>query len=101
MLSEKKVWDVLKEVIDPEVGISVVDLGLIYGVEVSSDEVKVKMTLTNPVCPLQNYLKQQVENAIARIGGVKKASVQLVFNPPWSPEMMSAEAKARLGFNPK
>ena len=101
MLSEKKVWDVLKEVIDPEVGISVVDLGLIYGVEVSGDEVKVKMTLTNPVCPLQNYLKQQVENAIARIGGVKKASVQLVFNPPWSPEMMSAEAKARLGFNPK
>jgi len=101
MLSEKKVWDVLKEVIDPEVGISVVDLGLIYGVEVNGDEVKVKMTLTNPVCPLQNYLKQQVENAIARIEGVKKASVQLVFEPPWSPEMMSAEAKARLGFNPK
>jgi metal-sulfur cluster biosynthetic enzyme len=101
MLSEKKVWNALKEVIDPEIGISVVDLGLIYGVEIIDDEVRVKMTLTNPACPLQNYLKQQVEDAIARIEGVKKASVQLVFEPPWSPEMMSAEAKAKLGFKPK
>ncbi len=98
MVAEKDVWDALKQVIDPEIGLSIVDLGLVYSVEVKDNEIKVKMTLTNPACPLQSYLKAQVEEAISKLPGIKKAEVQLVFEPAWTPERMSPEARKKLGI---
>lgn len=89
---------VLAKVIDPEIGINVVDLGLIYDVSISNDAVLVKMTVTNPYCPLQSHLKQLVENAVSSIKGVKEVSVDLVFDPPWTPERLSPKAKKELGF---
>ncbi len=98
MVAEKDVWDALKQVIDPEIGLSIVDLGLVYSVEVKDNEIKVKMTLTNPACPLQSYLKAQVEEAISKIPEVKKVAVELIFEPAWTPERMSPEARKKLGI---
>ena len=98
MVSEKEVWAALKKVIDPEIGISVVDLGLIYNVSVDGSRVNVKMTLTNPYCPMQNYLKQQVHDAAAGLDGVTEASIELVFEPAWGPERISKEAREKLGI---
>jgi len=98
MVSKEEVWSTLRQVIDPEIGLSIVDLGLIYSVEVKDSEIKVKMTLTNPACPLQSYLKAQVKEAISKLPGIKKVEVQLVFEPAWTPERMSAEARKKLGI---
>jgi len=98
MVAEKDVWDALKQVIDPEIGLSIVDLGLVYSVEVKDNEIKVKMTLTNPACPLQSYLKAQVEEGISKIPEVKKVAVELIFEPAWTPERMSPEARKKLGI---
>jgi len=98
MVSKEEVWSTLKQVIDPEIGLSIVDLGLVYSVEVNNNEVNVKMTLTNPACPLQSYLKAQVEEAVSKLPNVKKAEVQLIFEPAWTPERMSHEARKKLGI---
>jgi len=98
MVSEKEILAELKKVVDPEIGINVVDLGLIYEIKVKGNEAKIKMTLTNPFCPIQSYLKQSVENAISNMPGLKHVAVELVFDPPWTPERMSAEAKKALGM---
>lgn len=88
----------LSEVMDPELGVSLVDLGLIYDVKVEDNKVDVKMTLTAPGCPLHSILKQNAQDRVAQIEGVKEASVQVVWDPPWKPEMMSEKAKKQLGF---
>ncbi|MCX8190135.1 MAG: metal-sulfur cluster assembly factor [Candidatus Diapherotrites archaeon] len=98
MVSEQAIIRELKKVIDPEIGINVIDLGLIYDISVSNDAVSIKMTVTNPYCPLQEHLKQLVENALSSIRGIKEASVELVFDPPWTPERLSPKAKKELGF---
>lgn len=97
MITKKSVMNALKEVIDPEIGISVIDLGLIYNVKLNKDKVKIKMTLTTPLCPLSNFLVRSVEEKIKSLG-VKNVEVELVFDPPWSPERMSKKAKKLLGF---
>jgi metal-sulfur cluster biosynthetic enzyme len=97
VLSEGRVREKLKEVMDPELGVNIVDLGLIYGVEVEGKKVKVKMTFTTPACPLLNFLVQNVE-AKVREAGAKDVQVELIWDPPWSPEKMSAEAKRKLGI---
>ena len=89
----------LKKVPDPELGISIVDLGLIY--EVKADKkgvVEVLMTLTTMGCPLFDLIRDPVEAELHKIVGVKKVNVNLTFEPPWSVERMSEEAKVRLGF---
>lgn len=88
----------LSDVMDPELGVSLVDLGLIYDVNVEDDKVEVKMTLTAPGCPLHSVLRQNAQDRIAQIEGVKDANVQVVWDPPWKPEMMSEKAKKQLGF---
>lgn len=88
MVTKEEVMGALEKVIDPEIGLSVVDMGLIYGVTVENDEVKIKMTLTTPGCPLGAILVREVEDAVAKVAGVKKVEVKLVWDPPWSPEMM-------------
>lgn len=88
----------LSTVIDPEVRISITDLGLIYDVEVEGEKVAVKMTLTTAGCPLASHLRQMAEDAVAGMEGVTEAQVELVWDPPWNPGMISEEAKAKLGI---
>lgn len=98
MATEEDVMDALSGVIDPELGISVVDLGLIYGVEVSGKKVRVRMTFTTPACPMLNLIVSRVEDAVKKLRGIDEVAVQLVWEPPWTPERMSAEGKKALGF---
>ncbi|MFQ5906498.1 MAG: metal-sulfur cluster assembly factor [bacterium] len=98
MVTKDAVMKALSDVMDPELGVSLVDLGLIYDVNVEDDKVEVKMTLTAPGCPLHSVLRQNAQDRIAQIEGVKDANVQVVWDPPWKPEMMSEKAKKQLGF---
>ena len=88
----------LKECYDPEMGISLVDLGLIYDVKVDKDKVRIKMTLTNPGCPMHSMMTEGVKEKISKMKGVKSVNVEVVFDPPWTPDRMSKEAKKMLGF---
>jgi metal-sulfur cluster biosynthetic enzyme len=97
--TEDAVWDALRSVDDPEVGMNVVDLGLVYGVEVRGDDVSVRLTMTSPACPLGDVI---VDNATAAIRaaapGAGKIDVALVWEPPWTPERMSEAARQRFGW---
>ena len=96
---ERRVWDGLYEVDDPEMPVSVVDLGLIYGVDVEDGEATVDMTLTYTGCPARDMLLGEVESAAASAEGVEDASVRLVWSPEWSVEMVTPEGRERLrGF---
>lgn len=100
MQNELEVWNALRTVIDPETGINVVDLGLVYRVEVSSDEVRVDMTMTTRACPLHAYLTETAESAIRELAPDARAViVEVVWDPPWDPAMMSEVAKQRLGWH--
>ncbi len=92
--------EVLKQVDDPELGVNVVDLGLIYEIHVRDEKnVQVIMTLTTPFCPVGPSIKQQISQVISRdLDGVGKVDVQFTFNPPWDKDMMSEDAKAELGI---
>ncbi len=100
MPTKEEIMEALKEVIDPEIGLNVVELGLIYGVEVEDEgkKVKVDMTLTVPGCPLAQLITEYVGRRIHQMEGVEHVDVKLTFDPPWSPEMMSAEARQALGL---
>lgn len=100
MPTKKQVIEVLKNCYDPEIPINIVDLGLIYDVQVRDDAtVYVKMTLTAPGCPIARFLVEQVREAIMNgVKGVRRVDVELVFDPPWNPRMMSEEAKKMLGI---
>ncbi|MGD8624325.1 MAG: metal-sulfur cluster assembly factor [Anaerolineae bacterium] len=96
MGTEDKVMDALKNVIDPELGVNIVDLGLIYGVEAENGEVKVTMTLTTPGCPLHTAIARGAAAAVRELAEVEEAQVDVVWDPPWTPERMSPEARAHL-----
>jgi len=98
MVSEEQVLNALRDVFDPEIGLNVVELGLIYNVEIKNGSVKIRMTLTAPACPLASFIVQQAREKVESVPGVKNAEVELVFNPPWTPERLSAEAKKKLDF---
>lgn len=96
---EKEIIEVLKTIYDPEIPVNIYDLGLIYEIKIHDDRSAfVKMTLTAPNCPVADILPQQVESAVATIPDVQGARVQLTFDPPFTPEMMSEEARLELGF---
>ncbi len=100
MPTKEEIMEALKEVYDPELGMNVVELGLIYDVQVEDDgkKVKVLMTLTVPGCPLAQVITEYVGRRIHQMEGVEHVDVELTFDPPWSPERMSPEARARLGL---
>jgi metal-sulfur cluster biosynthetic enzyme len=100
MATEQEIKEALKSVVDPEIGIDIINLGLIYEIKISeTGEVHIKMTLTTPFCPLMPQLKAQAESAAASVKGVTKADVEMVFDPPWDPaKMASQEAKDTLGI---
>lgn len=100
MLTDDLVLAALREVIDPELGLNIVDLGLVYGVEVSDDgSVAIEMTLTTPGCPLHASFREAIERTLWRaFPDLRDVSVSLVWEPPWTPEMLSDEGRAELGL---
>lgn len=99
-VTEEAVMNSLSQVIDPEINIDIVSLGLIYNVDVKeNDEVHVIMTLTTPGCPMAGMLAQNAEQAVMSMDGVKDVLIEVSFEPPWAPSMMSEEAKKKLGIS--
>ena len=95
----EKIVKVLKSIYDPEIPVDIYELGLIYDVFVNEDyEVKILMTLTTPNCPVAETLPMEVEEKVKSIDEVKSAEVEITFDPPWSQELMSEEAKLELGM---
>lgn len=95
----EKIVKVLKGIYDPEIPVDIYELGLVYDVMVNTDhEVKILMTLTSPNCPVAESLPKEVEEKIAKIEGIKSAEVEITFDPPWSKDLMSEEAKLELGM---
>jgi metal-sulfur cluster biosynthetic enzyme len=97
-LNSERVLDALKNVYDPELGINIVDLGLVYDVAITDGDVHVEYALTTMGCPIGPLIEQQMQAILAQLPGVKSVDAEMVFRPPWSPEMMSEEAKAALGY---
>lgn len=90
--------NLLREVIDPELGVNIVDLGLVYDVTVLDGVARVRMTMTTPGCPLGAYFDDAVQDCLWGAPGVERTQVQIVWDPPWRPEMMSDVAKSQLGW---
>ena len=96
-ITEERVFETLKSVYDPELPVNIVDLGLIYDVQISGRNVQVKMSLTTPGCGMGAVIAKQAEDAIKTLGA-KNVMVQIRWDPPWNPDMMSDEAKQKLGL---
>lgn len=98
-LQEDVVRENLRTVVDPELGVSIVDLGLIYGVEVKDNNVTIKMTLTSPACPVGAVIQAQAHQAAKKLPWVQDVTVQLVWSPRWDPRLTASEdAKMELGI---
>jgi FeS assembly SUF system protein len=96
---EEDVVEALKSIYDPEIPVNIYELGLIYNVEVRDDRsVEVRLTLTSPMCPVAGSLPPEVEAKVAQVAGVTASIVDLVWDPPWNPGMMSEAAKLELGM---
>ena len=98
MVSIEDVNDALREVIDPELGLDFVELGLIYDVSVEGGTVTVTYTLTSPGCPIGPQVAEQIEEFVSELEGVEDVQSTMTFSPPWTPELMSEDAKFALGF---
>ncbi|MBI2988327.1 MAG: DUF59 domain-containing protein [Deltaproteobacteria bacterium] len=98
MVTKEQVYEALHACYDPEIPVNIVDLGLVYDVEVNEGKVAVKMTLTAPGCGMGAMIASQAQQQILTLPDVKEASVDLVWEPPWDPSMMSAEAREKLGI---
>jgi metal-sulfur cluster biosynthetic enzyme len=97
--SRERILEALKQVFDPELGINIVDLGLVYDVELHDDgDVDIRYSLTTMGCPIGPLIEDQIRAFLAPIDGLGEVRPELVFRPPWSPELMSDEAKAALGI---
>lgn len=97
-VTEKDIQTALKGVKDPELGIDLVVLGLIYDIEVDGGDVTTVMSLTSPMCPVAGEIVEQAKEAILGVDGVESADVQLTFDPPWSPERMNPLVRSSLGL---
>ena len=98
-LNKDKIIDALKEVYDPEIPVNIVDLGLIYDVDINGTDVDVKMTLTAAGCGMGPYIAQQAEWAISELEDVEDVNVNIVFDPPWDPERITEDGKKLLGID--
>ena len=99
MVTEEVATEALKEVYDPELHFNIVDLGLVYEVDVKDGDIKVLMTLTTPACPIGPMITEQIQEMLGIMPGVKDVDVEFTFDPPWGPDMMSDEAKSDLGLD--
>ncbi len=98
MPTSEQVRDALKQIIDPEIGLNIVDLGLVYDVAAEDGKVTVNMTLTSPGCPVGPQLLNGAKMAVQELEGVEEVEVHLVWEPFWSPDLINPEARAALGF---
>ena len=98
MANDTELLEALRQVVDPELMINIVDLGLIYDVEQVDSKVNVEMTLTSPACPAGPQIMQQAKMALENLEDVDQAEIKLVMTPPWSPERMTDEARDQLGI---
>ena len=98
-LNESLILDVLREVVDPEIDCNIVDLGLIYSVAIAGTKVLVQMTLTTPGCPMHESIAWGAKMALLNLAGVEDAEVQIVWDPPWNPSMMSDFGRAHVGLS--
>src|SRR2546425_10492752 len=98
MVNADDVTDALRDVIDPELGLDFVELGLIYGVVVDGGSVHVTYTLTSPGCPIGPQVAEQIDEFVGELAGVEDVQTTMTFAPPWTPERMSEDAKFALGF---
>jgi metal-sulfur cluster biosynthetic enzyme len=98
MPSVDEVRDALTNVIDPELGLDFVELGLVYDIEVEDEEVFVTFTLTSPGCPIGPQVSEQMEEFVSELDGVSRVYPKMVFTPPWTPDLMSEDAKFALGY---
>ena len=97
-VSKEKIMEVLKTCFDPEIPINIVDLGLIYGIDIKDGKVYVTMTLTSLGCPLSSFLEQDIKTKVGDASDAKGIEINLVWDPPWSPERMTKEARQALGI---
>ena len=98
MVTPEDVEDALTNVIDPELGLDFVELGLIYGIEIEGGDIHITFTLTTPACPIGPQVSEQMEEFVGELPGVESVTPTMVFTPPWSPEKMSEDAKFALGY---
>jgi metal-sulfur cluster biosynthetic enzyme len=98
MVSEDDVTEALTNVIDPELGLDFVELGLVYDVEIDGGDVTVTFTLTSPGCPIGPQVSEQIQEFVGEIEGVENVIPKMTFSPPWTPDKMSEDAKFALGF---
>src|SRR4029079_11290597 len=98
MVTTEDVEDALTNVIDPELGLDFVELGLIYGIEIDEGNVHVTFTLTTPACPIGPQVTEQIEEFVGELDGVQNVETSMIFTPPWSPDRMSEDAKFALGY---
>jgi metal-sulfur cluster biosynthetic enzyme len=98
MIDEDDVYEALSNVIDPELGLDFVELGLIYGLELDGAAVNVTFTLTTPACPIGPQVTEQIQEFVGELPGVEQVTANMVFTPPWTPDKMSEDAKFALGY---
>ena len=95
--TSEEVREALKDVFDPELGYNIVDLGMVYGIDIEGSKVKIRMTLTTPGCPASDMIQAGVEQRLEDMEGVEDVEITLVWEPPWSPKAMSPEARKHFG----
>lgn len=98
MVTDKNILEALRKVYDPEIPVNLVDLGLIYSTKIDNDIVNIQMTLTATACPMHTIISQNVKSAIEALEGVKEAVVEIVWEPRWTPDMISPEGRIALGM---
>lgn len=98
MPTVEDVEDALTNVIDPELGLDFVELGLVYGIEIEDKDVYITFTLTSPGCPIGPQVTEQIEEFVSEIEGVESVESTMTFTPPWTPDKMSEDAKFALGY---
>ena len=98
-MKAETIREILKKVIDPEIGVNIVDLGLVYQVEIRPEEVYIQLTMTSPACPLHGVITRNMDKELRKsLPDLGEMTIELVWDPPWSPEMMSEAAKEQLGW---
>lgn len=98
-MTDEQIFETLKVVLDPEVGVNIVDLGLVYNVEIQPKQVYIQLTMTSPTCPLSGVITRNMDQVLRNTyPDLGEMTIELVWDPPWSPEMMSEAAKKQLGW---
>lgn len=98
MVTKEEIFEVLKTVSDPEIGVDIVNLGLIYNLNVNNDVVDIRMTMTAPSCPVSDWILVEAQRRVEEIPSVKECNIELVWEPPWNLEMISDEARKMLNM---